>query len=68
MAGTLDHVEDAIESLNRHESGYILIAVCGNEREALCASNNIHSLEHLRWLRRRFAQYEAQLRAKLKNT
>lgn len=65
MAGTLDHVEDAVECLAKHESGFILVAVSGNEREAVAFSNNITSIDNLEWLQRRFNEYCETLRAKL---
>lgn len=65
MPGTFDHVEDAIECLARHELGYILIAVSGNHRDAVCVSGNVYTPENLEWLRRRFEAYYADLRARL---
>ena len=61
---TDDFIEDAIDSLERGNSGYILIAA--NYSSPKChMATNVHSIEHLEWMKRRFDEVYENLKGRL---
>jgi len=61
---TDDFIEDAIDSLEKGDSGYILIAA--NYSSPKChKATNIPSLEHLEWMKKRFDEVYEYLKDRL---
>ena len=63
---TDDFIEDAIDSLEKGDLGYILIAA--NFSSPKChTATNIPTMEHLQWMKRRFDEVYEDLFEKLNN-
>ena len=61
---TEDFINDAIDSLEKGDCGYLLIAA--NYESPKChKASNILTLEHLEWMKRRFDEIYERLKLKL---
>ena len=61
---TNDFIEDAIDSLEKGDSGYLLIASNFDSTYCLKASN-IPTMDHLKWMRRRFEEYYNEIEQRI---
>lgn len=62
---TEDWINDAIDSLEESDCGYLLIAA--NYESPKChEATNIQSIAHLEWMKRRFDEIYERLKLKLK--
>lgn len=61
---TDDFIEDAIDSLEMGDCGYLLIAA--NFKSEKChKATNIPTIEHLEWMKRRFDELYEDLKGRL---